>query len=254
MLFTINHAFLARHTSECTSSTQLDNGQQNPNSFTERIVFNGEWFDPQLMATKKINQYYDATAIRGARADLAFAVSLLPQNEDNVHVAIDCGCGAGADIAYLRQHGFGVYAYDVEEEAIARCTQRFNDDVEVSLTQASFNTFNYPVASLVYADASLFFCPKPDFDEVVAKIKDCLVVGGVFAASFLGRRDTMATPEFEQDAFWSDVLTTDEAELKAKFSDYEMMRFTEHESDGLTAEGKPHHWHIYSMVMRKVDR
>jgi len=32
------------------------------------------------MATKEINQYYDATASRQARADLAFAVSLLPKS------------------------------------------------------------------------------------------------------------------------------------------------------------------------------
>lgn len=205
------------------------------------------------MATKEINQYYDATASREARVDLAFAVSLIPKSERNVNVAIDCGCGAGADIAYLRQHGFSVYGYDVEAEAIARCTQRFRNDVEVSLTQASFNSFSYPTASIVYADASLFFCPKSDFDEVVTKIKGCLVVGGIFAASFLGHRDTMATSDYDQDVFWSDVLTTDETALKAKFADYEMMKFTEHESDGLTAQGQPHHWHIFSMVMRKVN-
>jgi hypothetical protein len=63
----------------------------------------------------------------------------------------------------------------------------------------------------------------------------------------------MATSDYDQDVFWSDVLTTDETALKAKFADYEMMKFTEHESDGLTAQGQPHHWHIFSMVMRKVN-
>ena len=32
------------------------------------------------MATKEINQYYDATTSREARADMAFAVSLLPKS------------------------------------------------------------------------------------------------------------------------------------------------------------------------------
>ena len=72
--------FWRRHIRYYANRTQLDNPQHNSDSFTELIVLNNEWFDPQLMATKEINQYYDATASRQARADLAFAVSLLPKS------------------------------------------------------------------------------------------------------------------------------------------------------------------------------
>ena len=204
------------------------------------------------MATKEIEQYFDATVNRDARDDLKLAVSLLPKDEREENVAVDCGCGAGPDIVFLREHGFNVHAYDIEEEAISRCKQRFQDDAQVHVSQASFNTFTYPSACLVYADASLFYCPKSDFDEVIAKIKACLVDGGFFAGSFLGHRDTMASPEYDGEVLWSNVLTTDEVELKEKFSDYEIVKFTEHELDGSTALGVPHHWHIFSMVVRKM--
>jgi 2-polyprenyl-3-methyl-5-hydroxy-6-metoxy-1,4-benzoquinol methylase len=49
---------------------------------------------------------------------LVYAVSLI----GNEKIAVDCGCGAGSDIAYLRNEGFTVYAFDIEEASIKICT------------------------------------------------------------------------------------------------------------------------------------
>ena len=73
------------------------------------------------MTTDEINEYYDATANREARADLAFAVQQCPSELGRDYAAVDCGCGAGADIAYLRENGFSVHGFDIEEESIRRC-------------------------------------------------------------------------------------------------------------------------------------
>ena len=80
--------------------------------------------------------------------------------------AIDCGCGAGADIEYLLQKGFKVYGFDIEEEAISRCTQRFKNNKDIILSQAGFGSYQYPEAALIVADASLFFCPRTEFSNV----------------------------------------------------------------------------------------
>ncbi len=62
-------------------------------------------------------------------------------------------------------------------------------------SRSSFSSFRYPKASLVVADASLFFCPKSEFEGVWRSIFECLYPNGVFCGSFLGLQDTMAGPD-----------------------------------------------------------
>ena len=206
------------------------------------------------MTTQEIKEYYDITADRQTRAELLQAVALVNERDASVNsapkIAIDCGCGAGADIAYLRNQGFVVHGFDLEAESIARCSARFTDDVDVHLSQASFNSFTYPAAVLITADARLFFCPVAEFDAVWAKITTALIPGGIFSGAFLGPKDTMASPDYDKQAYWPDVLTVTEAQLKPKFADFDIISWTEHDFLGQTAQGEPHHWHIFAVVAR----
>jgi len=199
------------------------------------------------MHTQEIKQYYDATASRAIRSDLTFAIELVGEPK----IAIDCGCGAGADIEYLLTAGFKVHGFDIERESIARCKSRFKNNKDVILTKTEFSSFDYPAASLVVADASLFFCPKTEFDDVWRAIYKCLYSNGVFCGSFLGPQDTMAGDEYDRSAFWPEVSVFNEEEVKDYFKNYEICRFTEHKSAGKTAQGLPHNWHIYSVVALK---
>jgi SAM-dependent methyltransferase len=69
------------------------------------------------MASVEISQYYEATVDRDIRSDLLFAVSMVTGPK----IAVDCGCGAGADIDYLLENSFKVYGFDIEAESISRC-------------------------------------------------------------------------------------------------------------------------------------
>lgn len=200
------------------------------------------------MSTKKIRQYYDATAQRKTRDDLAFAVRLV----EGPAVAIDCGCGAGSDIEYLLDNGFMVHAFDNESEAISRCEQRFRNNARVALTRAGFESFDYPQASLVLADASLFFCPADRFDTVWNRIRECLLPGGIFVGTFIGPEDTMARPGDDGNAFWPATLVLDEQQTRGKFPGYEIVRFTEHKASGQLLYGSPYDWHVYAVVARKI--
>jgi SAM-dependent methyltransferase len=199
------------------------------------------------MPSLAISQYYEATENRRIRDDLRFAAGLV----NAPRIAIDCGCGAGADIAFLVTQGFRVHAFDVEAEAIARCMARFKDDTRVVLSTASFSTFRYPTASLLVADASLFFCPQADFASVWQRMSACLTPGGVFCGSFLGLQDTMAGPAYRAADYWPDVTAFAEDDVKALLADFETLRFNVHRSSGVTPAGEPHDWHIYSVVARK---
>ncbi len=201
------------------------------------------------MLHSPITQYFDATEHREAREDLVFAV----QNIGASKVAIDCGCGAGADINYLITNGFTVHGFDLEKESIDRCTRRFKGNNLVSLTRASFSTFNYPQASLVVADASLFFCPQTEFKTVWQKIVECLNTNGVFCGSFLGHEDTMASDTSGASKLWPTVCAFEESEVRSLFKDFEVLRFNEHRSHGKNTQGIKHQWHLYQVVARKLQ-
>ncbi|WP_371372927.1 class I SAM-dependent methyltransferase [Thalassotalea aquiviva] len=203
------------------------------------------------MSTKAISSYYDSTEFSATREDLIFALENVTVHASKI--AIDCGCGAGSDIAYLRSKGFTVYAFDIEKESISRCSKRFKGDDRVILSTNSFSTFSYPKASLVVADASLFFCPKQDFSLVWHKITKALVTGGIFSGSFLGPKDTMAGPDYDKEAYWSDTLVMNEPSIKQMFKNYEILKWCEHDLSGKSSDGTTHHWHIFSVVARKIS-
>jgi|CoawatStandDraft_6_1074263.scaffolds.fasta_scaffold01023_2 SAM-dependent methyltransferase len=202
------------------------------------------------MSSEEIAKYFDATESRGIREDLVFSANIVSEPK----IAIDCGCGAGADIDYLVRNGFTVHGFDVEKESISRCQSRFSEIDNVVLSRASFTEFDYPQASLVVADASLFFCPISEFNDVWSNIYDCLLPNGIFCGSFLGREDTMAVPGDNPSAFWPAVTAFDEAEVIALFKDFEVLRFNGHKSTGKTSQGVTHNWHIFQVVAQKPNK
>lgn len=78
------------------------------------------------MSSKEILKYFDATADRETRGDLKTAVQLIEGSK----IAIDCGCGAGSDIAFLRSKGFLVHGFDIDQESMQRCQKRFGNPPE----------------------------------------------------------------------------------------------------------------------------
>lgn len=200
------------------------------------------------MPSPEIDAYYAATHAREIRPELIYAESQVGEPR----IAIDCGCGAGADIAYLLAHGFKVYGFDIEAASINRCEQRFAGNPEVILSKADFSAYTYPRASLIVADASLFFCPRFEFNGVWEKIVNCLYPNGIFCGSFLGPEDTMAGVDYDREAFWPEVSVFNKLEVESLFNHLEVLRFTEHKKTGTTPQGTPHDWHIFSVVARKL--
>lgn len=212
-----------------------------------------------MMPAKEIMEYYDSSAHRETRDDLRLAVSLIDDFKiddsmiDSRKIAVDCGCGAGSDIAYLRVQGFQVYAFDSDPEAIARCRKRFAHDEDVRLSQTTFSQFDYPKSTLIVADASLYFCPKNAFPKAWQKITDSLLPGGVFTGSFLGPDDSMACPDFNESALWSEVMISTVTEVREYLNGFDVIAFNEHRTTGESVGGVMHDWHIISVVARKQD-
>ncbi|MCF6324097.1 MAG: methyltransferase domain-containing protein [Gammaproteobacteria bacterium] len=199
------------------------------------------------MTTEEIKTYYNDTKLSETRPDLLKAIELV--NEPKI--AVDCGCGSGSDINYLVSQGFTVHGYDIEDESISMCKERFKNNNKVILSKDSFSTFNYPRTSLILADASLFYCPESEFGFVWQKIHESLYTEGVFCGSFLGTDDTMAKPGFSKQNLWKNIMIFNEKQVKNIFKNYEICIFTEHKLSGKTSQGTPHDWHIFSVIARK---
>jgi len=110
-------------------------------------------------------------------------------------VAIDCGCGAGNESAYLLSKGFNIHAFDISIDAQKVCAERFKDDSKFIFYHESFENFNFPSASLIIASSSLFFCEPSYFYSVIKRMINALPKGGILVVDLLGTQDEWVARE-----------------------------------------------------------
>ncbi|MEI8610077.1 class I SAM-dependent methyltransferase [Enterovibrio sp. Hal110] len=184
-------------------------------------------------------KFYEKALLRPHLKRTEFVVRL---NESRSNVAIDCGCGTGSDIAFLEKQSYQVYGFDVNPEAIAICRDRFQGTSLVEISEASFESYDYPTAGIVLANSSLFFADPSQFDRTWDKIKSSIEIGGVFAGDFMGEKDSWASN------YRSPTTPLSERAVRALFSGFEIVRFFERDENAKTSLGKVKHWHTYSVV------
>ncbi|MBY5924314.1 MULTISPECIES: class I SAM-dependent methyltransferase [unclassified Halomonas] len=166
-------------------------------------------------------------------------------DESGCYVAIDCGCGAGADTEYLSQAGYAVHAFDIHPDTFSVCTERFHSHPNVYISHEAFETFSYPKAGIIIAHASLYFAEPKLFSATWEKLERSIQPGGVFSGDFMGIRDSWAN----RPSGPTNPLTR--AEVAALLTGFDVVTFDEHDKAGITSFGKPKHWHIYSVMAKK---
>jgi SAM-dependent methyltransferase len=187
-------------------------------------------------------EYYQKVLAYPHKTQTEIATAL---NSSGNYLAIDCGCGTGADIAFLQGKEYEVFGFDIHEESTRICRERFADNAKVHISQSNFINYSYPESGLVLANASLFFCEPRDFAAVWSKINKAIAVGGVFCGDFMGGKDSwVANPEVT-------VCPFTEEQIKELFSDFEIVKFSERDSEGSTALGMVKHWHTYQIIAKK---
>ena len=82
------------------------------------------------------------------------------------------------------------------------------------------------------------------------KVQKSLQPDGVFYGSFLGARDSMASPDYKSEALWGDVLIFSESKIKRALNNFEIHKWVELEVDGFTPTGEAHHWHLFIVVAK----
>jgi len=190
--------------------------------------------------TTPLQGYYQNSSLYSHRKMLEKIVDL---NCSNNKTAIDLGCGAGNDTAYLLEQGYNVTAIDNSSDAIEICLQRFKDSQNISILQKNFENCNFIKSTLLIAFSSLFFCQSSLFKETWQRIVDSIEINGIFCGDFLGVDDSWARSE--------SINVVTKNELTSLFQSFEILFIKERNEAGQCALGKPKHWHSYTVAARR---
>ena len=69
-------------------------------------------------------------------------------------------------------------------------------------------------------------------------------MNGYFVGNFFGKKDTWAETK-------ENIIFLTEQEVKALFSNFELIQFSEIEKDATIASGEKKHWHVYDIIAQK---
>ena len=168
------------------------------------------------------------------------------KEKDEQLFAIDLGCGHGADTIELLKRNWKVLAIDKMSEGL----QILEDNILPSWkrnfrkSEQLFEDMNLINCNLLVASYSLPFCKPEYFNSLWKKIESSILPGGRFAGNFFGNNDS-----------WSDnkqITFHSEDEVKNLFRNFQIEYFHERDEDGVTSSGESKHWHVFSVIARKV--
>jgi len=194
------------------------------------------------------NGYYEKTA-KGIAWDTLREVLRLSENESSdlrERYAIDLGCGAGRDTRQLLRSGWSVLAIDNQPAAIRwiRSNVPTKHQPRLRTRVASFERITLPKCDLVNASYSLPFCTPEHFGLLWRKIVASIRPGGRFSGHFFGINDEWAN--------LSDMTFHSRKQVKFLLRRFKIESFHEKEWEGTTSSGRRKHWHVFSVVARKL--
>ena len=189
------------------------------------------------------DEYYQKIQGRAPRQLLLDVLEKFPAHTA-LH-AIDLGCGDGTETALLLLHNWNVLAVDGESLAIKRLMEKVPQGAQAALqTQvAKFEEVTLSPTDLIHASYSIPFCHPNHFPSLWDKITNALNPGGRFAGQFFGVHDSWANNR--------DMTFYTEEQVRAMLEGLEIEYFHEEDADGQAASG-PKHWHVFTVIARKI--
>lgn len=180
--------------------------------------------------------YYKDTKDKPPSKFLLEALSLV----ENKSRALDLGAGALVESKYLLSLGFDVVAVDQE-----RFPEQISDS-KFTFVQSSFKDYQFPKDSfdLITAQFSLPFNGIEGFSELWNRIILSLKHKGIFVGQLFGEND-------EWNVAGSELVFHSKKEVEGLLTGLEVLKLEEVNKDNILSNGKPKHWHIFHIIVRK---
>lgn len=188
--------------------------------------------------------FHQASRLRPPRELLRRTIASFDCERRPPGVAVDLGCGAGADTFELLRRGWTVHAVDSAADALAALRAAVPPDVQPRLvTHASrFEDFAWPRCDLVWSGWSLPYCTPASWPMLWRALVEALQPGGRVAADFFGPRHAWAGSD--------GVLTLAEGEVRALLAGLDVEAF-DIEDGWRPSGGELTRWHAFGVAARK---
>lgn len=181
---------------------------------------------------------------RPPRELLRRAIGLAALTGTPAGVAVDLGCGSGADTLELLRRGWTVHAVDSDGPSLRLLAQQVPADARerLHLHEAAFQDFAFPRCDLVWAGYSLPFCPPAAWPALWPAIVAALRPGGRFAGDLFGERHGFAIDD--------DVMLLAEPRVRDLLAGLEVESFDV--EDGVRPSGgQVTRWHAFGVIARR---
>lgn len=144
----------------------------------------------------------DVAARARAKPASRMLTDWLPRLDLHGGVALDLGCGVGAEAEYLAKNGFMVDAIDKNETVVKTAKER-TSGLTVDVIQGDFREFALRPGyyALAVAVNSLPFVPKEECRALLKSVQESIKPGGAVVLSVYGPEHAWASrPDM---SFWS---------------------------------------------------
>lgn len=189
------------------------------------------------------SEYYEITK---DKPPTRLLVEALKYVNETGGIALELGAGSPRDSKFLIEKGFEVIAVDKTSESKDLFGELVKNN-KLQFVQSSFSDFNFSDYNYDFVSAQRalpFIETKSELIRVLNRMKEGLKRDGVFASHFFGIKDTWCLEE-------KPMSFVDKDELVRLLDGFEIKKFEESEEDSTTANGTPHHWHVFEIIAVK---
>lgn len=190
------------------------------------------------------SDFHRRSLLRPVRELLRRTVGCFELEEQEPGVAVDLGCGAGAETIELLRRGWQVHAVDSDSGGIRLLEGSIPESSRALLKThvANFDKFDFPCCDLIWAGYSWPYCAAEFWPDLLKRMVEALRPNGRLAGDHFGEKHAWAGEP--------SIHTVAEAELREQLKHLVVEAFDIEDGFRPSAGGLTR-WHAFGVAARK---